>query len=147
MPSSSEHVLIKTNIFALVIRLQKASCKTAFKTSLRHLAKTSSRHLQDVLKTSSKHPQGVLPRSLQGVFKTSSRRLVKTSSRHLQGILKTFSLLDIFKTYHKVKLFLLTSLRDVFNTFVRPTAKTVIYRRIYLCHTPDKFMVSAQKFL
>ena len=51
----------------------------------------------------------------QEVFKASSRRLTKTSSKHLQ---------DVLKTYHQVKLFLLTHLRDLF-TFLRPTVKTV----------------------
>ena len=59
--SSLEDVLIKTNIFSLVIRLQKTSLSRpiysswpyVFKTSSasRRLAKTSSRHLQDVFKT------------------------------------------------------------------------------------------------
>ena len=56
-----EDVFIKTNIFAVVIRLQD-------------VFKKSSRRIQDVLKTSS--------RSLQDVLKTSSRRL--------QDIFKTF---------------------------------------------------------
>ena len=72
--------------------------------------------LQDVSKMSSRHPQNILQRCLQ----------------------------DVFKTYHQVKLFLLTRPRDVFNTFLRQSAKTVIYRRIYLGHTPEKFMVSVQ---
>ena len=58
-----------------------------FKTSSRRLAKTSSRHLQDVFKTFWMRPQNV--------FKMSSRRLAKTSSRHLekrlQEVLKTSS--------------------------------------------------------
>ena len=33
-------------------------------------------------------------------------------------------LLDVFKSYHLVKLFMLTRLRDVFNTFLRRTAST-----------------------
>ena len=94
-----------------------------FKTSSRRLGQdqyirlgyTSSRRLQDVFKTSS--------RRLQDVFKTSSRRLANTSWRHLQ---------DVLKTYHQVKLFLLTSLWEVFNMFVRRTAKTVVCRRIYM---------------
>ena len=59
-----EDVLVKINIFVLAIRLQDV-----FKTSSRRLAKTSSRHLQDVFKTFS--------RRLQDVFKTSSRRIIK----------------------------------------------------------------------
>ena len=66
-----EDVLIKTNIVALLIRLQK----------------TSSRHLQDILTNTNIF---VLTIRLQDVFKTSSRRLAKTSSRHLQDVFKTF---------------------------------------------------------
>ena len=52
-----QDVLIKTNMFALALRLQKTSWSRpiysswlyVFKTSSRRLAKTSSRHLQDVL--------------------------------------------------------------------------------------------------
>ena len=87
------------------------------KTSLRRLAKTSSRRfqdnlqkrLQDIFKTSSGHIQNILP-----------RRFAKTYSRHLQDVLQRY-LQDVFKTYHQVKLFLLISLRDVFNTFLRHT--------------------------
>ena len=87
--SSSEDVLIKTNMFALALRLQK----------------TSSRRLQDVLvKTNifvlAIRLQDVLPRCLQDVFKTSSRRLAKTSSRHLQDVFK-MSCKDIFKTFSR----------------------------------------------
>ena len=117
--TSSEDVLVKTNIFALSIRLQD-------------VFKTFSRCLQDVLQ---KHLQDVLPRRLQDVFETSSRRLANTSWRHLQ---------DVLKTYHQVKLFLLTSLWEVFNMFVRRTAKTVVYRTIHLGRTSEKFMVSVQ---
>ena len=93
-----QDVLIKTNIFVLAIRLQdlfktfSKRLQEVFKTSLRRLAKTSSRHLQDVFKT-----------------------LAKTSSRHLQGVLKTIwirlqdvlqrNLQDNFKPYHPVGLF------------------------------------------
>ena len=76
-------VLIKTNMFALALRLQK----------------TSWRCLQDVLV---KINIFVLAIRLQDVF--------KTFSRHLQ---------DVFKTHHQVKLFLLTRLWKVFNTFLR----------------------------
>ena len=74
--SSSEDVLIKTNIFVLAIRLQD-------------VFKTSSRRFQDVFKTSS--------RRFQDVFKTSSRRLAKTSSRRFQDVFKT-SCKNVFKT-------------------------------------------------
>ena len=96
-------------------------------TSSEDVFKTFSRRLQDVFKTCS--------RRLQNVFKTSSRRLANTSWRHLQ---------EVLKTNHQVKLFLLTSLWEVFNMFVRRTAKTVVYRRINLGRTSEKFMVSVQ---
>ena len=131
----------------------------------KNVFKTSSRLLQDVFKTSSRPLQDVLPRRLQDVlqkrlqdiFKTSSKRfegVFKTSSRHLQVVFKTFwrhlqdvlerYLQDVFKTYHQGKLFLLSILRDVFITFLRRTAKTVIYKRICLGHTSGKFTVSVQ---
>ena len=103
------------------------------------LGHTSSRRFQDIL---SRRLQDVL----QNVFKTSSRclqnvfkRSCKTSSR---GLAKTFSwslpdvfqkcLQDVFKTYHQGKLFLLTGVLDIFNTFLGCTAIRVIYRGIYL---------------
>ena len=122
-----QNVLMKTNIFLLIIRLQKTSSRRLGQDQYIRLGYTSSRRLQDVFKTSSRH--------LQDVFKTSSRRLANTSWRHLQ---------DVLKTYHQVKLFLLTSLWEVFNMFVRRTAKTIVYRRIHLGHTSEKFMVSVQ---
>ena len=82
--SSSEVVLVKTNIFVLAICFQEFLLRC----------------LPDVLKTSSRHLQDVLERCLQ----------------------------DVFKTYYKVKLFLLTSLRVVFDMFLRHTVKTVISR-------------------
>ena len=57
--SSSEHVLIKTNIFALLIRLQKASSRRLHQDQHIRLGHTSS----SVFKTSSR------------VLKTSSKRL------------------------------------------------------------------------
>ena len=69
----------------------------------------------------------VLVKYLQDVFKTSSRLLQ-----------------DVLKTYHQVKLFLLVSLRDVVNTFLRRAAKMVYYSRICLSHTSDKVTASVQ---
>ena len=102
--SSSEDVLIKTNIFALVIRLQKTSWSRPVYSFWPYVFKLSSRRFQDVFKTScknifktpSRHLQDVLPRRLQDVFKTSSRRLEK----HLQDIFKTSSrrFEDVIKT-------------------------------------------------
>ena len=110
-----------------------------------YVFKTSSRRIQDVFKTSS--------RCLQDVFKTSWSRPIysswpyvfKTSSRHLQDVLQRH-LQDVFKAYHQVKLFLLTRLREVFNTFLRRSfPKTAIYRGICLGNTTsEKFMVSVQ---
>ena len=68
-----QDVLIKTNIFALLIHLQKMSSRLLHQDQYIRLSirfqdvfKTSSRHLQDVFKTFWKR--------LQDVFKTSSRR-------------------------------------------------------------------------
>ena len=70
----------------------KTSCKNVFKISSRRLAKMSSRYLQDVLQ-----------KCLQDIFKTSWRRIQDLLQRYL---------LNVFKTYHQVKPFLLTSLRE-----------------------------------
>ena len=143
-----EDVLIKTNIFALVIRLQKTSSRRLGQDQNICLGYTFSRRLQDIFKTSSMSSRRLtkaFSRHLPNVL--SSRRLVKTSSRRLQKVFKTFCksvfkkdvlktshLQDVlqrylqgdYKTYHQVKLFLLTRLRDIFNTFLRRTAKTVM---------------------
>ena len=110
--TSSEDVLIKTYIFILIIPLQDV-VKMSWE-RLQDIFKTSC---QDVLKKSSKHLQDLLERSLQNIFKTFARRIIK------------------------FKLFLLTRPQDVINTFFRRTAKTNIYRKIHLGHTPEKFMV------
>ena len=55
---------------------------------------------------------------------------------HLQDVSRR-CFQEVFKTYHQVKLSLLTNLRDVFNT-----AKKIIYRRICQGRTSGKFMVS-----
>ena len=104
-----QDVLIKTNMFALALRLQK----------------TSSRRLQDVLVKTNIF---VLAIRLQDVFKTSCKNVFKTSSRRLQDVLQRY-LQDVFKTYHQVKLFLLTRLWEAFNTFLRRSfPKMIIYR-------------------
>ena len=48
-----------------------------------------------------------------------------TSSRHIQHVFKTSSrrLQNVFKRYHQVKLFFLTCLRGVSNTFLRRNEK------------------------
>ena len=82
-------VLIKTNIFVLLIRLQK----------------TCSRRLQDVL---IKTNIIVLVIHLQDVFNTFRSYLQDVLQRCLQ---------DVFKTYYHSKLFLLTRFQDVFETY------------------------------
>ena len=77
--------------------------------SYKNVFKTSSRRLQHIFKTFSRR----LPRRLQDIFKLSSRRLPDILQKYLQGV---------FMTFDQVKLFLLTSLREVFNTFLRRTA-------------------------
>ena len=98
-----QNVLIKTNMFALALRLQKTSSRRLGQDQYIRLGHTSSRCLQDVFKTSSRRLQNVLPRRLQDVLKTSSRRLndvLKTSSRRLQDIIKT-SCQDVFNMSSK----------------------------------------------
>ena len=68
-------VLIKTNIFALLIRLQKTSSSRPTYSSWSYVFKTSSRRFQDVFKTSCKN-----------VFKTSSRRLARMPSRCFEDV-------------------------------------------------------------
>ena len=120
---SSEDVLIKTNMFALALRLQKTSSRRLGQDQYIRLGHTSSRRLQDVFKMSSRRLKDVLPRRLQDVLKASSRRLAKTSSRHLaktssRRLAKTSSkrLQDVCKNVFK------TSSRrfeDVFKTSSR----------------------------
>ena len=86
-----QDVLIKTNIFTILIRLQKTSSRRLDQDQYIRLGHMSSRRLQDVFKTSSKHLQDVLEKRLQDIFKTSSRRLANTSSRRLQDIFKMSS--------------------------------------------------------
>ena len=102
-----QDVLIKTNIFVMVIRLQD-------------VFKTFPRRLQDVFKTSS--------RRLQGVFKTSSRPLAKTSSRRFENVFKTSSrrFQDVLSSQSVVGNTISRHLRDVFRTFLTCTAKTII---------------------
>ena len=115
-----QDVIVKINIFILVIHLQdvfNTSCKNVFKTSCQDVFKTFS----NVFKTSSRHLAETSSRHVQNVFKTSSRHLqdvFETSSRHLQDVLKR-CLQNVFKTYHQVKLFLLTRFQDVFETYTK----------------------------
>ena len=113
--------------------LSHTSSEDVFKTSSRCLCRdqyirlghTSSRLLQDVFKTSSRRLGKMSSRRHQNVFKTPCKNVFKASSRRLQDVFKTSSrhLQDVFKTYHQVNLFLLTRLRDVFNTFLKRNAQ------------------------
>ena len=67
--TSSEDVLIKTNIFVLAMRFQDV-----LKTSARRLAKTSSRRYQDIFKKSLRH---IFKTSCKDVFKMFSRRIIR----------------------------------------------------------------------
>ena len=110
LSSSSEDVL-KTPSRRLdqdqYVHLSLISSEDVFNTSSTRLGQhqyicfgyTSSRRLQDVFQT-----------SCQDVFKTFSRRLQEVLQNRLQNIFKTSSrrFEDVFKTYHQVKLFLLT---------------------------------------
>ena len=87
--TSSEDVLVKTNIFVLAIRLQDVlprCLQDVFKTSSRRLAKASSRHLQDVFKASLGRLAKTSSRRLQNFFKTSC----KTFPRNPQDLFKMF---------------------------------------------------------
>ena len=64
--SSSEDVLIKMNMFALALHLQKTSSRRLGQDQYIRLGHTSSRRLQDVLQ-----------KRLQDIFKTFSRRIIK----------------------------------------------------------------------
>ena len=75
-----QNVLIKTNIFALVIRLQKTSSRRFGQDQYIHLGHTPSRRLQDVLQ-----------KRLQDIFKTSCKSVLKISSRRRQDVSKTSS--------------------------------------------------------
>ena len=151
-----QDVLVKTDIFTILIRLQetssrrledvfKTSCKNVFQTSSRRLqnaSKTSSRRLQDIFKTSTRRFQEILQKRLQDIFKTPSRRfetcsrrLAKMSSRRCQDVSSSYTVL--VNNFSRC-------LQDVFPTFLKCTAKTVIYRSICLGHTSEKFMISGQ---
>ena len=122
-----QDVLIKTNIFVLIIHLQKffqtfsRGLQGAIKTSCKNVFKTSSRRLQDILK--------MLSRRLQDVFKASwPRRIYLPYSyvfrRRLQDVLiKTnifvliIYLQDIFKMFSR-------GLQDAFKISCKNVCRT-----------------------
>ena len=70
-----------------------------------------------------------------------------TSSKRLQDVLQK-CLQDVFKTYHQVKLFLITRFQDVFEIYSKRFSD-VLQRRLSiegfaLVHTFEKFMVSVE---
>ena len=92
-----QDVLIKTNMFALALGLQKTSSRCLGQNEYIRLGHTSSRRLQDIFKTSCQDVFKMSSKCLQDVlknfFKRSSRRLqdvLKTSSRHLQDVLQRY---------------------------------------------------------
>ena len=80
---SSEDVFIRTNIFALLIPLQKTSSRRLDQYQYIRLGHTSSRRFEDVFKTSSKR--------LQDIFKTSYKKVFKKSSRRFEDVFKASS--------------------------------------------------------
>ena len=107
-----QDVLIKTNMFALDLRLQKTSWSRpiysswpyVFKTSCQDVFKKFWSRLQDIFKTSS--------RRLQNVFKTSCKNIFKKSSRCLPDILQRY-LQDVFSVSSSKTVLVSTSLRSI----------------------------------
>ena len=86
-----QDILIKANIFTLLISLQKTSSRRfqdILQTRLQNVSKTSCKN---VFKTSSRHLTKTFSRRLQNVFKKPCKNIFKTSSRPLQDVLKTSS--------------------------------------------------------
>ena len=76
--------------------------ENVFKTSLRPLAKMSSRHLQDVLKTSWRR---ILKTKTKDIFKTSSRRLHQDECLvEYFFVLSAVNFADILSTYKSPRL-------------------------------------------
>ena len=119
-----QDVLIKMNMFASALRLQKTSSRRLGQDQYIRLGHTSSRRLQDVLVKTNIF---VLAIRLQDVFKTFSRRLQDVLQKRLQ---------DIFKT----------SCKDAFKMFWRRIIRLncLPSSRICLGHTSEKFMVSVE---
>ena len=114
------------------IRLNHTSSEDVFKTlwsrptysSWSYFLKTSSGRFEDVFNTSS----GSLGKTSFRRFQDVLEKRLQDISRHLQNVFK-MSCKNVSRRFQDVslfKLFLLTRLRDLFNTFLRRTAKTVI---------------------
>ena len=134
-------------VFKTFSRRLEDVLKTFLQEVLKTFWKRFQEVFQDVLKTSSRRLQDTVKKSCKNVFKASSGRLQDVLQRYLEDVFKTYHQVkcDVKKVTHQVKLIiLLTRLWDLFNTFLRRTAKTIIYRGICLGHTSEKFMVGEQ---
>ena len=76
-----QDVLIKTNMFALLIRLQKMSSRRLQDALIKTIIFVLAIHLQDVFKTFSRRFQDVLQKLLQDIFRMSCKDFFKTLSR------------------------------------------------------------------
>ena len=114
-----QDVLVKTNIFILLIHLQKTSSRRFQDVLPRRLQNALKTSCENVFQASAKH----LPKTFQDVFRMSSRSLAKTSWRHLQDVFKTGRLAKMSSRpgldYHLVnpQQTLKTSSRHVLKTF------------------------------
>ena len=81
-----QDVLIKTNMFALALRLQKTSSRRLQDVLVKTNIFVLAIRLQDVFKTFSRLLAETSSGRLQDVFKTSSRHLAKISSRRFQDV-------------------------------------------------------------
>ena len=89
-----QDVLIKTNMFASALRLQKTSSRRLQDVLVKTNIFVLAIRLQDVFRTFSRRLQDVLQKGLQDISKTSSRRfedVFKTSSRSLEKRLQDVS--------------------------------------------------------
>ena len=96
---TSEYVLVKANIFALAINLQKTSSRRLGQDQFLlviPLQDVFKKSLQNILKTFWS-PQDVLQKRLQGIFKTSSKLLQGILQKRLQNFFQ-----DMFKASCKV---------------------------------------------
>ena len=102
-PRRLQDVLIKRNIFVLVIRLQKKiSSRRHAQDQYIRFGHTSSRRLQNLFKTSYKI-----------VFKTSSRRLAKMFSRRFQEVSSSSTVL-VNASSRRIQHVSETSCKDVY---------------------------------
>ena len=128
---SLQDVLTRTIIFVLVIRLQNIS-----NTSFKSVFKTSSWHLQDVFKTFWRFFKTSL-RRLQDVL-SSCTVLVNTSSRHIWVIFKTYCEDDYLrKIGHASEKFMVsTQISQESAVFLKNFTKWLLLQYRYFCLSP-----------